>query len=87
MADHEEGYVVPDARLLLRECIDSMDYMDREISRVWFGIGDSYALPLAAIAKIFKISEVTCRERIALIENRLEQAELLWIARREVKNR
>ena len=87
MADHEEGYVVPDARQLLGDFIQSMDYMDREITKLWFGIGDSYVLPIPAIAKIFKISESACRDRISLIEDRLEQTELLWIARKEVKNR
>lgn len=54
---------------------------EREITKLWFGLGDGYSFSLSEIARIFKVDVATMDLFIGSIEAKLKDSGLLQQAR------
>jgi RNA polymerase primary sigma factor len=75
LEDHREGEPLRDMHQLalknrLAEVLESLDYREREILRLRFGLADGYSYTLEEVGKIFSVT----RERVRQIENKAVRA-------------
>lgn len=80
---HADGSV-PDARKLLEAYLNGPEvtYKDREVTKLFYGLGDGYQYSLEEIARIFKTTTEEIRKINREMEKKLIDQELLWIARK-----
>ena len=78
---HTDGSV-PDARKLLEAYLNGPEvtYKDREVTKLFYGLGDGYSYSLEEIARIFKTTTEEVQKINRTMKEKLINQELLWVA-------
>jgi len=83
---HADG-LVPDARKLLEAYLNGPEvtYQDREVTKLFYGLGDGYSYSLKEIARIFKTTPEEIQRINGEMRLKLINQELLWVAEKAQK--
>jgi DNA-directed RNA polymerase sigma subunit (sigma70/sigma32) len=85
---HADGSV-PDARKLLDAYLNGPEvtYRDREVTKLFYGLGDGYSYSLEEVARIFKTTPEEIQRINGEMRLKLINQELLWVAEKAKKSK